>query len=118
MEGLQIIISSATWRLLDHEGPLLWRELDFANVKGKDIPVNIYEIFNSNLEPVKKLKQEILPQYHDGLRHYHKRHWDEALALFRECLSIYPDDVVSQIYVERCLQYKWKILLFRIGMEP
>jgi len=102
----KIIISAHTYRLLgDETFSLQWRELDFVSVKGKDKPISIFEIIDCDEETVKEKKQRLLKPYHEGLRHYHSRHWEEALALFRECLKIYPEDVVSRIYVDRCQQY-------------
>lgn len=109
LEGLtkiynaKIIISSYTWRLIEDETPFLWRELDFVQVKGASRPVSIFEIFNGDDEPIRDKKQQIRSRFHQGAMYYYAKNWEKALVLFRECLEIFPEDVVSQMYVKRCL---------------
>ncbi len=82
------------------------RELDFVSVKGKDEPTRIFEVFNWHGEEIRAKKLQLLPSYQEGLRNYTHQKWDEAIQLFNICLEIYPDDAISKMYVERCLQYK------------
>lgn len=111
LEGLtkyynsKIIISSQVNNLLGGQA-ILRRKLDFVNVKGKDKPVEIFEIYNNDEEPARERKQYISEPYHAGLSSYYSRHWDAALNLFQLCLQAYPEDVVSRMYVDRCLEYK------------
>ena len=112
LEGLtkhynsQIVISSETYQFLEKDSAFLCKELDFVSVKGKDKPEIIYDVFNSNPEDIRDLKQQTLPSYNEGLLNYHSRNWEEALKLFNKCLKVYPGDTVSKIYVERCTQFK------------
>lgn len=101
-----IIVSSATFKLLKNEYPLLWRELDYVVVKGKKEPVSIFEIFNSDPEEIRDKKHQILTPYHEGLMNFHIRKWDEAIQLFQQCLDLYPTDVVSQMYISRSQKFK------------
>lgn len=102
----RIIISSQTFDLLGEEiNSLQWRELDFVSVKGKDRPVSIFEIMDCDDERIKEKKCRLLEPYNEGLTLYHSRKWKEALHLFQECLKIFPEDVVSKSYVERCEEF-------------
>ncbi len=111
LEGLtsyynaQIMISSQTYRLLEDD-KLLCRELDFIVVKGKQKPETVFEVFSSDPEFIRSKKQKLLEPYHEGLTHYHSRNWQAAQAAFLKCLSIYPEDVVSQTYLARCRHYE------------
>jgi len=111
LEGLtkrynsQIIISSQTYRHLA-SSDFLCRELDFVSVKGRDKPVVIFEVFNSDPANIRDLKQEMLFSYHKGLGNYYLKNWQEAIQLFKSCVAIYPDDVVSKMYIERCGQFQ------------
>ena len=101
----QIIISSDTHEAIQ-DASLLCRELDFIAVKGKSIPKTIFEVFNGNEASILEKKQKILPCYMEGLAKYRIRHWKEAVALFKECLTLYPEDLVSQMYIERCHRFQ------------
>lgn len=98
----QIIISSQTYRLLDDDS-ILSRKLDFVSVKGKKKPETIFEIFNGNENEMINKKVQILQPFHEGLINYYSRQWNDSIKLFEECLKIYPDDVVSKMYVDRCI---------------
>lgn len=108
LEGLtkiynsRIIISSETWRLLEDDGTILSRELDFVRVKGAKKAISIFEIFNSDPEPIRDLKLKILGPFHEGEVNYYNQNWKDALKLFKSCLDIFPEDNVSQMYYERC----------------
>ncbi len=104
--NVSIIISSATFQLLEDDDSILWRKLDYVGVKGKTELINIFEIFNSDLEFIKEKKQEIVNQFHEGLTMFHTQQWSDAIKLFQECLSIYPRDLVSQMYLKRSLKFK------------
>ena len=101
----QIIISSDTYSRIQDES-LLCRELDFIAVKGKKIPKVIFEVFNGDDEALLEKKNKILGRYTEALVNYRIRQWQEAQALFQECLTVYPDDVVSQMYIERCQKFQ------------
>jgi len=112
LEGLtkyyktKIIVSSEIYHLLEKDTSLLWRKLDDVYAKGKDRPIGIYEVFNSDEEDIKNTKLRISDRYHEGIRQYLGQNWDAAIALFQECLRIYPEDSVSAIYLDRCRQYR------------
>jgi adenylate cyclase len=105
-----IIVSSHVHRLLKEASPLdkslIWRELGFIRLKGKDKPISIFEILNSNPEKIQEKKQKILNKYHEALRKFYSKKWDDAIILFQECLNIYPEDVVSKMYIEQSHKYK------------
>ncbi|RKZ84782.1 MAG: hypothetical protein DRR19_17280 [Candidatus Parabeggiatoa sp. nov. 1] len=114
LEGLtklyhvQIIISSQTYHLLNDDPNFLCRKLDFVTVKGKTKPETIFEVFNSNPKPIRELKQQTLEKYHQGIMQYHLRNWEDAIECFNECIKIYPDDLVSKMYIERCTYFQSK----------
>lgn len=100
-----IIISEQTYRLLD-DTSILCRELDYVTVKGKERPEHIFEVFNGDRQEIQDLKQRSLGVYSTGLFHFHNQNWDEGIQAFEECLKIYPEDTVAQIYAQRCLNFK------------
>jgi len=112
LEGLtkyyhsNIIVSAKIFTLLDQDADYLWRELDFVNVKGKGLPVSIYEIFNTDADAIRDKKQETFGHHHRGLMHFHNREWETALECFKTCLELFEEDVVPKIYIERCQNFQ------------
>ncbi len=101
-----IIVSSATLDMLQDDSTIFSRELDYVAVKGKTQLVSIYEIFNPDEDRVISLKHQILPKYHEGILQFRSRHWQDAIQLFQECLKLYPNDILSRMYLERSLQFQ------------
>ena len=77
----------------------LCRELDSVRVKGKDLPVKIYELVGRN--GVSDEVKNVLYLFHQGLEEYKGRKWQEAIEAFNKVLDIKPDDYPSKLYVER-----------------
>ncbi len=101
----QIIISSETYQLIEHDASFLCRELDCITVKGKKEPTNIIEVYNSDSEEIRDKKRCIHQNYHEGKINFYTQKWKQALALFDECLKIYPGDKVTKIYISRCQEF-------------
>ena len=93
-----IIMSQSTYEKT--KGKFLCRELDSVRVKGKDLPVNIYELVGRNGVPGEIKK--IIDLFHRGLQEYKNRKWNEAIGTFNEVLHLKQDDYPSQLYVDRC----------------
>jgi adenylate cyclase len=99
--GTRIIISEFTFAQIKDD--FIARELDWVRVKGKLLPVKIYELIsNKKLDP--NFKQGI-DYFSSGFEQYHSKLFKEALQNFSSALNKIPDDVPSQLYVERCQEY-------------
>ena len=96
----RILISENTFRKL--RGTYRSREVDRVIVKGKTEPVAVYEILDFHTEETFPNVMEVLNEFKSGLLRYREGRWDDAISLFKEGLSLNPDDKVSQIYIERC----------------
>jgi len=46
--------------------------------------------------------KQVLDHYNQGLALYKSQRWQEALAKFKQALSVKPDDGPSKLYMERC----------------
>ncbi|MCP4399790.1 MAG: GAF domain-containing protein [bacterium] len=108
MEGLTkqyaiaIAITSDTFQGLMNPASFLIREIDTVQVKGKKLPITVYEEFNSDPDSVKEKKIQTLTTYHDALHLYKARKWRDALQIFTELQSSLETDQVIKIYRERC----------------
>ena len=97
--GTQIIISQNTFSIIKND--FLCREIDLIKLKGKNIAISIYEVLNFNGSEPPPQKIETLKIFQEGLNYYRERKWEKGIKKFNKILSLYPDDKVSQIYVDR-----------------
>lgn len=100
--GTNIVISEFTYTAVKDQ--LFCRELDSVRVKGKNLPVKIYELLGDMNEVARW--QPFASVFEQALAMYRAGRWDEAMALFRKVLEIQTDDPPSQIYIRRCEDLK------------
>lgn len=96
--GTRLIVSESTY--LAVRDKLVTRELDLIRVKGKRVPVKIYEVLGRS-EQLDQFR-ELLGRFHRALETYRHGRWEAALELFEEVLRNFPDDGPSQIFLQRC----------------
>lgn len=99
--GTKIIISEFTLKQIQPD--FIVRELDWVRVKGKELPVKIFELVAHNeIEPH---LNEALKAFAQGFKEYHVRNFDTALESFTQALNKIPHDIPSQLYIKRCQEY-------------
>lgn len=96
--GTGIILSELTHEQV--RGHFLCRELDSVRVKGKQLPVRIYELIGEVGEA--QAPQEVVSLFHQGLEQYKARKWEEAIGFFHQALGLDPQDSPSRLYLESC----------------
>jgi adenylate cyclase len=101
--GTSIMISDSTNELVKEK--LLTRPLDLIRVKGKQKPVQVFELISKKLEGREGLNIEIVSTYTNGIQYYHKRDWQQASECFRFCLKKNPGDIPSRIYLKRIIEH-------------
>jgi class 3 adenylate cyclase len=100
--GVGVLVSESAFREIPNPEKFCYREIDVVQVRGKNKPVVVYEIFDADPDPVIAKKKNCLSQYNRGLHYFHAEDWRQAALLFEECLEIFPEDSISRFYVERC----------------
>jgi len=100
--GTNIIISEYTYEAV--KDVLLCRELDSVRVKGKQLPVKIYELLGEKKDA--KEYEELIRRFNEALGKYKQARWDEAIASCHQVLEIRPDDPPSLLYIRRCEDLK------------
>jgi adenylate cyclase len=98
---VQLIISEATYRHVASQ--FVCRELDKIRVKGKTLPVNIYELMD--VEENRSLHQPLLNGFDGAMQEYRKQNWERAGELFAEVLSRFPDDGPTQVFLGRAVEF-------------
>ncbi len=77
------------------------RELDFMAVKGKNLPVLVYEILEMQDGVLPESKREALSHFNHGLAAYQRRDWELAVRYFQAAMDSDPEDGPSRVYLER-----------------
>jgi adenylate cyclase len=80
------------------------REVDWVRVKGKVLPVKIYELIAEDKVPNASIA-ETLKYFQEGYVHYHARAWQKGIECFKKALDLTPTDEVAKLYLERCQDF-------------
>ena len=99
----RIMISESTRKLIGED--FYTRPLDLIRVKGKQKPVQVFELMGVKNERFDRIMLNLLPIYQNGIQYYRQRQWKEAATCFRYCLKLRPHDGPSQLYLRRVLEY-------------
>ena len=102
--GTEILIGENTAGLV--KDSFLLREVDQVRVKGRVQPVQIYELVGNSGDSLPKEKEQAFSHFAAGLEAYRQQHWQAALNLFTQCLTLLPEDGPSRTMLERCQIYQ------------
>lgn len=97
--GSWILISETTKRAAGDA--IETRALDFLKVKGKNLPVAVYELLGLK-GAVDCALLEKARLFESGLDLYRARRWEEALAVFERTMP----DAAAELYVGRCRRFQ------------
>jgi len=103
--GTNIMISEFTYEFVKDQ--FYTRPLDLIKVKGKEKPINVYELIAFKEDKLKDNFLEMLQSYEKGIEFYKARNWDEAIDSFEKCLKLVHVDSPSEEYRRRCIEYKF-----------
>jgi adenylate cyclase len=98
-----IMISEATYEQVKDK--IRCRELDYIKVKGKTLPVTVFEVINHLREEIPAEEEKLYTDFVIGLNLYRKQQFEEALAIFQNNLNAFPDDGPSFLFKGRCLMF-------------
>ena len=76
----------------------------FAEVSANFINclIKIFEIFDSDLDQLKRLKIDTLEDFKIAVKDYFQQNFEKSLKLFLKINKINPDDKVTEIFINRC----------------
>jgi adenylate cyclase len=100
--GTSLMISEFTALAASKE--FLLRELDAIRVKGKHLPVKIFEIV-STWEEASEEQIAGLKLFEEALALYRRQKWCDAIALFEKAAYTLPHDPPSLMYIDRCREF-------------
>jgi adenylate cyclase len=100
--GVGILVSQETVQM---SAGILYREIDSVRVKGKDIPIRIYQPLALESQADAAMRQQ-LEQWHQALAAYRSQQWDEAQRLLNALQQACPEDKLWGVYLERVADYR------------
>ncbi len=103
--GTPLVISANTLHALENPEAYHIRFIDRLRIKGRYQAQSVYEVFDSDPEPLRLAKQATLRSFEEALALYHLGRADLAQPLLQECLRIAPDDRAVRVYLERCKNF-------------
>ena len=88
----------------------IFRFLDFVQVKGKNIPVKVYELV-SEKNNADNASINLIRTFEKGLDHYFQKEWDSAIKCFEKADSLEDhfdsrNTTPSSVYISRCTMFK------------
>ncbi len=101
--GVTILVSEATYEPTKEK--FLYRELDYIRVVGKTQPIRVYEVFQALDEPVDEALKGRTKRFEEALKLYRSRNFRDSKAIFKELRGLDPDDLASQVYIDRCKSF-------------
>ena len=104
IEGLNKQLNTsvlASEETIDGLEGLVTRELGSFHLKGKQIPVNMYEVMCTT-ETVTPDLTSLQTLFADALGAFRQQSWQVAIDKFQAVLDAFPDDGPSQYYLAIC----------------
>lgn len=103
--GARILITEHTKvQLGAREAEWVIRAVDHVYVVGKSFPVRIYEVIDGDALEARKKKIGFMENgwWPMAVTQFEAGHFAQALQNFQKCLHVYPLDIPSRIYIQRC----------------
>ncbi len=97
--GVKIIISESTYKNIKSE--FKCRMLDVVKVKGKKLPIRIYELIVDDNSKTNLL----ISKFENAFNLYSKSKFKKAKLEFEGILKMKKDDFPSKVFIERCNKF-------------
>jgi class 3 adenylate cyclase len=103
--GTRILISDDSYQSIMHPEDFHFRYMGEVVVKGKKLPVKVYECFDGDEPESIDKKIDTLSDFEEGLRTYFARDFPEASVTFNNIVKLHPQDLTSQYYYKLAVKY-------------
>jgi len=103
--GVQCLISEQIYHGLSEPDRHSIRYVDKVKVKGKHVPVRIFEEFSADPLEIQDGKRRTLGSFEEATRLFANREFARAKTLFEQVLEELPEDKASKSYIARCDRY-------------
>jgi adenylate cyclase len=103
--GAGTLISDFSWQSVTDKAKYEWRLVDRVAVKGKNEPVDLIEVFNSDNDELRKLKLRQKTAFAEALELYRKGEFANAKTAFLQLAAENSHDKTLRLYLERIERY-------------
>lgn len=104
--GTNILLSADTMTLMKkHVEEFRFRKLGKVLLRGKKVPVDLYECFDGDAPSVREAKAETLPEFEEALNLYFSKAFVEASKLLERILQKNPGDKTAQLFLNKSLNF-------------
>ena len=102
--GVNLLISEDIINSISNKDQFKIRYIDQITVKGKNIPIKIYEVFNCDPSNIIELKDKIKTLYEKSIDLYYSQNFSDCATILEEAVNIYPEDKPIQLLQQRNLE--------------
>ena len=100
--GVGIVASVQTLCRIDDPQHYKCRFLDRVQVKGKQTPVAVFEIYDGDSDTMIELKKQTQTYFEQGIFFHYQQQFAQAKQMFLRVLQVNKQDKAAIFYVERC----------------
>ncbi len=100
-----IIFSESTLQQMLYPETFHIRYLGMVQLKGKHLPVSIYECFNGNSLTEIEKKKNTLQHFNEAMLHYHNKSFASASEGFQYVLEINPHDHTAKFFLDNTIRF-------------
>lgn len=100
--GVGIVASVQTLCRIDDPQHYKCRFLDRVQVKGKQTPVAVFEIYDGDSDITIELKTQTQTYFEQGIFFHYQQQFAQAKQMFLRVLQVNKQDKAAIFYVERC----------------
>ncbi len=104
--GTPIILSDAVLKTLPDGHDYQFRYLGRVQVKGKKQPLDIFECYNADPDPVRALKSATASTFRDALDAYMAGDFSAAIDALNDILKANPADGPAKYFLEKASQFQ------------
>lgn len=96
--GARILLSEQSFQVASDKDLFNFRYLGEVLMKGKNIPLKVYECFDSDSSETIKLKKATASHFEEGLNLYYAKEFAESKKCFEKILDINPRDLTAKYF--------------------
>ena len=100
-----MLVSQHVVERLDDPHEFALRQVDRVTVKGRNAPVDLFEVVDAEPPEIADPKHATMACYSEGVAHFYGGEFIEAGGRFAECLVSNPTDRNALSYLARCREY-------------
>ncbi len=99
--GADILISEETLQQLKNPENYSHRFLGRVTVKGKKMPVAVFEVYEADSDTLRRLKTQTRAEFERGVELFEQKEFAQALHVFNSLCQTNKEDKAAMLYAER-----------------